>query len=513
MNPHEVQIHCWAASVLIERGTLASRLPGRWMAPIPSEELRTTVPRARAPPGRVDRSSCATPPTAPRCCSSSATPSSASWAAPGSSPAARSTREDADHAAAAVRELEEEAGIALPAGTPSRALLALDHARGRGRDDPLRHLVLRRRGARPAPRPRVDGSECVDARWLAPGRRARAARARRADARLPHDQAPRGAGGDGLGRGDARRRRARARSCRCSRGSSCATAPPRSCCRASPATTRRSAATQRAVPCSMQTDEARLLDLAVAALALCAAGAVAVAGPLIGTDGADRLQGTPEPDQLYGEGGDDALLGLGVERLPRGRPRRRRRRRRRRRSTWSSAAPATTRRRAARATTSSTRARATTSCSAARAPTRSSARPAATGCSAAPATTASTRASARTSWTPAPATTALRRRRRHHDPRRRRQRHRERRRRARSRSRAAAGTTASAPAPFADHVSGGPGADSIASGAGQRPDRGARRAAATASSCGRGQATTVTPTRSTSLIGCERRSPRTPPIG
>ena len=54
--------------------------------------------------------------------------------------------EDADHAAAAVRELEEEAGIGARGGRRARAVLALDHTGGRGRDDPLRHLVLRGEG-------------------------------------------------------------------------------------------------------------------------------------------------------------------------------------------------------------------------------------------------------------------------------------------------------------------------------------------------------------------------------
>ena len=53
--------------------------------------------------------------------------------------------EDADHAAAAVRELREEAGVELPPDAPvvpwSRWITP-----GRGQD-PLRHLVLRGRGA------------------------------------------------------------------------------------------------------------------------------------------------------------------------------------------------------------------------------------------------------------------------------------------------------------------------------------------------------------------------------
>ena len=54
--------------------------------------------------------------------------------------------------AAALRELEEEAGIAMTRPRRAGAVLALDHARGG--DRPLRHLLLRRRRARRAPRPR-----------------------------------------------------------------------------------------------------------------------------------------------------------------------------------------------------------------------------------------------------------------------------------------------------------------------------------------------------------------------
>jgi 8-oxo-dGTP pyrophosphatase MutT (NUDIX family) len=73
--------------------------------------------------------------------------------------------EDADHAAAAARELEEEAGVALPAGhpvlgwsrwiTPAEVVVRFD----------TWFFVTR---APPGAEPVVDGGECVDARWLRP---------------------------------------------------------------------------------------------------------------------------------------------------------------------------------------------------------------------------------------------------------------------------------------------------------------------------------------------------------
>ena len=66
-----------------------------------------------------------------------------------------------------MRELEEEAGIELPAGRAIESVLPLDHP-GAG-EGPLRHLVLRSLPRRRAPTPTLDGSECADARWIRPG--------------------------------------------------------------------------------------------------------------------------------------------------------------------------------------------------------------------------------------------------------------------------------------------------------------------------------------------------------
>jgi 8-oxo-dGTP pyrophosphatase MutT (NUDIX family) len=73
--------------------------------------------------------------------------------------------EDADHAAAAVRELEEEAGVRLPADhavvqwsrwiTPAEVVVRFD----------TWFFVTE---APPGAEARVDGSECVDVRWLRP---------------------------------------------------------------------------------------------------------------------------------------------------------------------------------------------------------------------------------------------------------------------------------------------------------------------------------------------------------
>jgi 8-oxo-dGTP pyrophosphatase MutT (NUDIX family) len=73
--------------------------------------------------------------------------------------------EDADHAAAAARELQEEAGVELPAGhavvhwsrwiTPAEVVIRFD----------TWFFVAE---APPGAEATVDGSECVDARWLRP---------------------------------------------------------------------------------------------------------------------------------------------------------------------------------------------------------------------------------------------------------------------------------------------------------------------------------------------------------
>jgi len=73
--------------------------------------------------------------------------------------------EDADHAAAAVRELEEEAGVRLPTGhpvvhwsrwiTPPEVVIRFD----------TWFFIAE---APPGAEATVDGSECVDVRWLRP---------------------------------------------------------------------------------------------------------------------------------------------------------------------------------------------------------------------------------------------------------------------------------------------------------------------------------------------------------
>jgi 8-oxo-dGTP pyrophosphatase MutT (NUDIX family) len=83
------------------------------------------------------------------------------WVFPGGAVQA----EDADHAATAMRELSEEAGIALPEGagvipwsrwiTPEEVKIRFD----------TWFFVAE---APPGAEPRPDGGECVDARWLRP---------------------------------------------------------------------------------------------------------------------------------------------------------------------------------------------------------------------------------------------------------------------------------------------------------------------------------------------------------
>ena len=73
--------------------------------------------------------------------------------------------DDADHAAAAIRELEEEAGVALPGGHPvvawSRWITPPEVV---VRFDTWFYVTE----APPGAEATVDGSECVDARWLRP---------------------------------------------------------------------------------------------------------------------------------------------------------------------------------------------------------------------------------------------------------------------------------------------------------------------------------------------------------
>ena len=106
------------------------------------------------------------------------------WVFPGG---ATHAGEDADHAATAVRELEEEAGIALPADvelvpfsrwiTPEEVKVRFD-------------TWFFAAQAPPGTEATPDGSECVDARWLRPAAALDSPRAGRAGARVPDDQAP-----------------------------------------------------------------------------------------------------------------------------------------------------------------------------------------------------------------------------------------------------------------------------------------------------------------------------------
>jgi 8-oxo-dGTP pyrophosphatase MutT (NUDIX family) len=75
--------------------------------------------------------------------------------------------EDADHAAAAVRELEEEAGIALAAGTelvPFSRWITPEAEGATIRFDTWFFAARAPDGAEARP----DGGECVDSRWLTP---------------------------------------------------------------------------------------------------------------------------------------------------------------------------------------------------------------------------------------------------------------------------------------------------------------------------------------------------------
>ena len=75
--------------------------------------------------------------------------------------------EDADHAATAVRELEEEAGIALPDDTelvPFSRWITPDGEQVTIRFDTWFFAARAPEGAVATP----DGGECVDARWLTP---------------------------------------------------------------------------------------------------------------------------------------------------------------------------------------------------------------------------------------------------------------------------------------------------------------------------------------------------------
>ena len=82
--------------------------------------------------------------------------------------------DDADHAAAAVRELREEAGVELPPGAPvlpwSRWITP---AEVKIRFDTWFFVAAAPPGAQAKP----DGGECVDARWIRPAAHSRRTRA------------------------------------------------------------------------------------------------------------------------------------------------------------------------------------------------------------------------------------------------------------------------------------------------------------------------------------------------
>jgi 8-oxo-dGTP pyrophosphatase MutT (NUDIX family) len=72
--------------------------------------------------------------------------------------------EDSDHPGAAVRELEEEAGVAVPASAAVPFSRWITPAEVKVRFDTWFFAARAPDGARVTP----DGGECVDARWLRP---------------------------------------------------------------------------------------------------------------------------------------------------------------------------------------------------------------------------------------------------------------------------------------------------------------------------------------------------------
>ena len=144
--------------------------------------------------------------------------------------------DDGGHAAHRVaRDSRRRPASTLEAEPSSCRSRAGSRRRGQG---PLRHLVLRRPRARRRRGDAATASECVDARWIRPADALAAGRARRADAGLPHDQAPRAAGRVRVGR-PTRSRRARGRTVEPvePRVRDRRRTTPRCCCPASRATT------------------------------------------------------------------------------------------------------------------------------------------------------------------------------------------------------------------------------------------------------------------------------------
>ena len=170
MNPQDSQIHFWA--VLVRHGLIVGSLAhggrrtGAWRG---AQHRRADD----AAPGRDGDRAARRRRARSRCCSSSATRRSASWAAPGCSPAARSTREAraTPHRAAGVREVAEEAGVdaARPGGARARSRAGSRRAEVKIRFDTHFFLAAAPDGRRAAA---STAARCVDARLV------RAARAR-----------------------------------------------------------------------------------------------------------------------------------------------------------------------------------------------------------------------------------------------------------------------------------------------------------------------------------------------
>ena len=91
-------------------------------------------------------------------------PISGSWAAPGSSPAAPPTPRMASLAAAAVREMEEEAAVTVALDSLVPFSRWITPAEVKVRFDTWFFVAATPDGAEP----RVDGQECVDVRWISP---------------------------------------------------------------------------------------------------------------------------------------------------------------------------------------------------------------------------------------------------------------------------------------------------------------------------------------------------------
>ena len=196
----------------------------------PGEELNPGPPVEPAPGGERDPAARRRARTS-RCCSSSARPRRASWAACGCSPAAPSTREegDGDGAHRAGRRPRAARG-GLRSSSPDPPSSSSSRAGSRPamvqiRFDTHFFLATLPEGQEPA----VDGEECVDLGWFTPQGALEAHDARRDPARLPDDQAPRAAARVRVRRGAARAR-PRPRCCRSSRASWSRARSPASCC-------------------------------------------------------------------------------------------------------------------------------------------------------------------------------------------------------------------------------------------------------------------------------------------